>query len=122
MSKIVAKKVLLNQTSLIAGDTIFTSSEGGDFIVHVYGEGKSTSVGSGNTQILLSWTDEIQVGAYGWPVGNWGSVNDFSYGQPNVIHMLPNSSLILSTTGTAPPAGSFYNIFVSVQELSAPGL
>jgi hypothetical protein len=120
MSKVVAKKVLLNQTALIAAETIFTSCEGGDFLVHVYTEIKSASVASGQMTVGWSWTDNLQLVTQGINLADWAVINQASFGQANLAHLAPNSNIAINTTGTPPPAGSFYNIYVTVQELSGP--
>lgn len=124
MSKIVAKKVLLNQTALIAGETIFTSQAGGDFVLWIYGELNSTSAGSGSLALNMQWTDDLTSSAPtiggGYGMGNWTSINKSTYGQPWLAHLAPGGSIVISTAGNAPPAGSFYNLYITVQELSGP--
>lgn len=125
MSKVVAKKVLLNQTSLISGLTIFTSSEGGDFVVNIYAQYKSVSASSGSLGLLVQWTDEFgSVAPPGNTIGFWSSVSQgsSSFGFPQLIRLAPNQSVELMTIGNAPPAGSFYNLYATVEEISAPGL
>jgi hypothetical protein len=117
---VVAKKALLNQTALLASTTIFTSTDGGDFFVSIYSEGNSASVAAGIAAVNLFWTDELQSTSTGNNVGQWTSINKISYGAVFVVRMAPNSSLAISVTGTAPPAGSSYSLHCTVAELTGP--
>lgn len=125
--KVVAKKYLLNQTALFSNETIFTSTEGGDYLLSVYVQGDSTSVGSGSFSFDAHWTDELGLETL-FAQGNlsWASINKqaYSWAYPTQIRLTPGASVTLSASAgsTAPPAGSFFSIYVVLIELSAPGL
>jgi hypothetical protein len=121
MSKVVAKKILLNQTALIAEEAIFTSQEGGDFALWIYGGANSASVKSGSLAIAIQWQDGLVPAEESGPIASWESIGKNSFSQPVLVHLAPGASISISTTGTAPPAGSFYNLYLTVQELFGPG-
>jgi hypothetical protein len=118
----VAKRWIEGANSSLTSTTLFSTTEGGDFELSAYLSSGGGSAGNGTVTLSITWGDKYGNQTDTSIVLAVGHAGITSSAKTLPIHMFQGASITYLTTVVTMPTGAQYALYLTLKDLSAPGL